>query len=167
MISEQHILNARILIVDDQVEVGRRLEGALRDRGHATVQTMTDPTLVAAAYEEYRPDIVLLDLAMPGLDGFGVMDELNTIESGSYLPVLMMIDAEADEESRLRALASPAKDILVKPIDIDEAYLAERRAAVEGAGAVFRTFDVDATMLASSKPVIRRDVACSKKSLER
>jgi DNA-binding NtrC family response regulator len=109
----------KILIVDNDAVAVEGLCASLSDRGYPNIRAVTDSRLAAAAYDEYRPDIVVLDRDMPHMDGFAVMDALGDLENGSYLPVLMMVRDE-DPSHRIRALASPAKDIISKPIDVDE-----------------------------------------------
>ncbi len=117
--THEAVLASKVLIVDDDSAVIESLGAALAGRGYARVRSVTDPTAAAQAYAEYRPDIVLLARDMHGMDGFAVMDALQQHENGSYLPVLMVIDDD-DPSRRIRALASPAKDIITKPIDVDE-----------------------------------------------
>jgi PAS domain S-box-containing protein len=117
MITEQEILNASILIVDDQ-EVNVLLLGEmLRDAGYVNVTSTTDPHAVCALYRKNRYDLILLDLLMPGMDGFQVMEGLKEIERGGYLPVLVIT---AQPGHKLRALAAGAKDFVAKPFDLVE-----------------------------------------------
>ena len=118
-LSEQRVLTGKILIVDNDAGAAEGLRAELAGRGYADMRVVTDPRLAAEAYDEYSPDIVVLDRDMPHMDGCGVMDALGELENGSYLPVLLMVRDE-DPSRRIRALASPAKDIISKPIDIDE-----------------------------------------------
>lgn len=115
MISEQ-LLQAKVLIVDDQPANVMLLEKMLRAEGYANVSTTTDPLLVADLYRQHGFDIVLLDLNMPQMDGFAVMAQLQLLEQGSYVPILVLT-AQADMATRFRALESGAKDFLTKPFD--------------------------------------------------
>ena len=117
MISEQEILNASILVVDDQQSNVLLLEEMLRDKGYACVASTTDPHAVRELHRKHRYDLILLDLLMPGMDGFQVMEGLKEIETDGYLPVLV-ITAEPDH--KLRALAAGAKDFVAKPFDLIE-----------------------------------------------
>lgn len=114
---------ARILIIDDQqanIEVLKRI---LHNAGFVSVNGTTDPKDGVALVQTWSPDLVLLDLHMPGLDGFGVLDEIRPqLTGGSYLPVLMLT-ADSSNETKRRALASGAKDFLTKPFDAIEARL--------------------------------------------
>jgi len=117
MISEQEILNASILIVDDQPSNVFLLEQVLRDVGYRCIASTTDPYAVCALHRDNRYDLILLDLQMPGMDGFQVMAGLKDIETGGYLPVLVIT---AQPDHKLRALAAGAKDFVAKPFDLLE-----------------------------------------------
>lgn len=117
MISEQEILNASILIVDDQAANVLLLAEMLRDVGYASVASTTKPDEVGELYRKYRYDLILLDLLMPGMDGFQVMEGLKSIETDGYLPVLVIT---AQPDHKLRALAAGAKDFIAKPFDLLE-----------------------------------------------
>ncbi len=117
MISEQEILNASILIVDDQRSNVLLLGEILHDAGYACVASTTDPYAVCELYRKNRYDLVLLDLQMPGMDGFQVMEGLKEIETDGYLPVLVIT---AQPSHKLRALDAGAKDFVAKPFDLTE-----------------------------------------------
>ena len=117
MISEQEILDASILIVDDQEANVQLLEQMLRDAGYVNVTSTTDPHAVCELYRKNRYDLILLDLLMPGMDGFQVMEGLKEIETDGYLPVLVIT---AQPGHKLRALAAGAKDFVAKPFDLVE-----------------------------------------------
>ena len=117
MISEQEILDASILIVDDQEANVQLLEQMLRDAGYANVTSTTDPYAVCELYRKNRYDLILLDLLMPGMDGFQVMEDLKATETDGYLPVLVIT---AQPGHKLRALAAGAKDFVAKPFDLVE-----------------------------------------------
>jgi serine phosphatase RsbU (regulator of sigma subunit) len=111
------ILNARILVVDDQEANVRLLEGMLRVAGYTSVESTTNPNAVCQLHRENRYSLILLDLQMPGMDGFQVMDGLKEIEQGGYLPVLVIT---AQPSHKLRALEAGAKDFVSKPFDLAE-----------------------------------------------
>lgn len=113
-------LGARILIVDDDPQIVAFLEHMLRTAGYTAVQSTTDSRDAATLYQKFRPDLILLDLTMPLVDGFEVMAQLRTIVQDDYLSVLVLT-ASADRDVRLRALESGAKDFLTKPVDRVEA----------------------------------------------
>jgi PAS domain S-box-containing protein len=117
MISEQEILNASILIVDDQEANVQLLEQMLRDAGYARIASTNDPYAVGELHRAHRYDLILLDLLMPGMDGFQVMEGLKEVEANSYVPILVIT---AQPGHKLRALASGAKDFIAKPFDLVE-----------------------------------------------
>lgn len=111
------ILNANILIVDDQQANVLLLEQILRNAGYLHVSSIMDPHQVCSLYAEHRYDLILLDLQMPEMDGFQVMEGLKKIEPDGYLPVLVIT---AQPNHKLRALQAGAKDFVAKPFDIVE-----------------------------------------------
>ncbi len=117
MISQQDILNASILIVDDQQSNVLLLEEMLRDVGYACIASTIDPHAVCELHRRNCYDLILLDLQMPGMDGFQVMEGLKEIETDGYLPVLVIT---AQPDHKLRALAAGAKDFVSKPFDLTE-----------------------------------------------
>jgi serine phosphatase RsbU (regulator of sigma subunit) len=117
MVSPADILNARILVVDDQAANVLLLEGMLRVAGYASVESTTDPNEVCRLHRENRYALILLDLQMPGMDGFQVMEGLKEIEEDGYLPVLVIT---AQPDHKLRALQAGAKDFVSKPFDLAE-----------------------------------------------
>ncbi len=121
MITEEQILKAPVLIVDDQVVNIQLLRLLLRERGYKNVHSTTDSRQALELYRAHKPDIVLLDLQMPNLDGFGVMAQLRQEVSHGYVPILILT-AERDPEVRRRALQSGARDFLHKPFDTIETH---------------------------------------------
>jgi PAS domain S-box-containing protein len=117
MISEQEIFNANILIVDDQKTNVLLLEQMLREAGYLSITSTMDPHAVCALHRDNHYDLILLDLQMPGMDGFQVMEGLKEIKSDSYLPVLVIT---AQPGHKLRALQAGAKDFVSKPFDLVE-----------------------------------------------
>lgn len=112
-----------ILVVDDQPANVILLERLLGRWGYQSVVTTTHPRDVVALCEQHEPDIVLLDLAMPELDGFAVLAALKPWrEADVPLPVIVLT-ADITVESKRRALASGARDFLTKPFDHDEVRL--------------------------------------------
>ncbi|MBT9100396.1 response regulator [Methylovulum psychrotolerans] len=117
MISTTEILNSSILIVDDQLSNVLLLEQMLEGAGYTCIASTTDPTKVCGLYQKNRYDLILLDLQMPGMDGFQVMEELKRIETDGYLPILVIT---AQPNHKLRALTMGAKDFVSKPFDLIE-----------------------------------------------
>src|SRR5271165_3834844 len=117
MVSSADILNARILVVDDKDANVRLIEGMLRVAGYASVESTTDPNRVCELHRKNRYSLILLDLQMPAMDGFQVMEGLKEIEEDGYLPVLVIT---AQPDHKLRALQAGAKDFVSKPFDMAE-----------------------------------------------
>jgi len=117
MITTAEILNAKVLIVDDQQSNVLLLEEILRDAGYTRVSSTMDPFVVAALHRENGYDLILLDLQMPGMDGFQVMENLKAIETEGYIPVLVIT---AQPAHKLQALKAGAKDFISKPFDLTE-----------------------------------------------
>jgi PAS domain S-box-containing protein len=117
MLAESDILNASILIVDDQEVNVSLLEQLLREAGYTGVASTMNPHEVCALHRKNRYDLILLDLQMPGMDGFQVMEGLKTNDADGYLPVIVLT---AQPGHKLRALRSGAKDFISKPFDLVE-----------------------------------------------
>jgi putative two-component system response regulator len=116
---ELNTQSGRILIVDDEKGNIKVLERFLKVAGYSHLKSVSDSRQAVNAFIEFQPDLVLLDLKMPHLDGFQVMEALKRINRGSYLPVLVLT-AQRDHPTRLRALESGAKDFLTKPFNMTE-----------------------------------------------
>jgi diguanylate cyclase (GGDEF)-like protein len=120
MVSTAEILNAGILIVDDQNASVQLLEQMLSNAGYTRISSTRDPQAVCALHRDNHYDLILLDLQMPGMDGFQVMEGLKEIETDGYLPVLAVT---AQPAHKLRALQGGAKDFVSKPFDLVEVLL--------------------------------------------
>src|SRR5450830_551016 len=117
MISTTDIFNASILIADDQQANVQMLEQMLRGVGYRRLTSTMDPYAVCALHRANRYDLILLDLQMPGMDGFQVMEGLKEIETEGYVPILVIT---AEPGHKLRAFAAGAKDFVAKPCDLVE-----------------------------------------------
>lgn len=117
MITEQEILNADILIVDDQQSNVILLAELLGDSGYTSVASTMDPFAVYDLHDKHSFDLILLDLKMPGMDGFQVMEKLKKLNEDDYLPIIVIT---AQPDHKLRALAAGAKDFIAKPFDLIE-----------------------------------------------
>ncbi len=117
MLEASEILNASILIVDDQEANVMLLERMLLNAGYVHITSTRDPRTVSALHQEHRYDLILLDLQMPEMDGFEVMEHLKESDPSGYLPVLVIT---AQPGHKLRALQAGAKDFVSKPFDLVE-----------------------------------------------
>jgi putative two-component system response regulator len=121
--SEGRRADARILIVDDQEANVRLLQDVLVRAGYQEIEGLTDPRRVPDVLDSFQPDLILLDLLMPYIDGLAVLDLLPSIVApGSFLPVLVLT-ADASADAKLQALAAGASDFLTKPFDVAEVTL--------------------------------------------
>jgi diguanylate cyclase (GGDEF)-like protein len=117
MVSTADILDASILIVDDQEANVQLLEQMLREAGYRCITSTMDPHAVCELHRKNHYDLILLDLQMPGMDGFQVMEGMKEIETDGYVPILVVT---AQPGHKLRALTSGAKDFVAKPFDLVE-----------------------------------------------
>jgi PAS domain S-box-containing protein len=117
IISQPEILNASILVVDDQVANITLLEEMLLQAGYTRVSSTSNPREVCALHRKNNYDLILLDLQMPGMDGFQVMEALKTNDRDPWLPVLVIT---AQPGHKLRALQAGARDFVSKPFDLVE-----------------------------------------------
>ena len=114
---EKKILQARILIVDDQDVMVSLLEQMLRTAHYACVSSTLISSEVAALHEANHYDLILLDIQMPDMDGFEVMEQLRKCEPSGTLPVLVI---SAQPNHKPRAIRSGANDFISKPFDVPE-----------------------------------------------
>ena len=117
MIDPVDIFNAHILIVDDQEPNIILLTQLLNDEGYINVSSTLRPQEVCALHRKHMYDLILLDLQMPDMDGFQVMEGLKTNHADAYLPVIVLT---AQPGHKLRALQAGAKDFISKPFDLLE-----------------------------------------------
>src|SRR6185437_12408622 len=124
--SEELLSRARILVIDDEQANVRLLERMLLSGGFTEVRGVTDPRDAMGLFDEMQPDLVMLDLHMPHLDGYAVLDLLRAkLAPGDYLPVLVLT-ADTTRDAKERALSNGARDFLIKPLDRTEVLLRTR-----------------------------------------
>jgi len=116
MVTREEILNSRLLIIDDNQTNVDLLEDILTQAGFQSILSITDSRKSMQIYSAYQPHLLLLDINMPYLDGYQVMEGLKEIVNGSYLPVLVLT-ALQDKDTRIKVLQSGAQDFLTKPFD--------------------------------------------------
>jgi diguanylate cyclase (GGDEF)-like protein len=119
MVDRTQIREARILLVDDDADSVQLLKELLEHEGYTSIWVTTNPREVTALHAQHRFDLIVLDLQMPGLDGFKVMQALKGGETG-YVPVLAVT---GESGHKLRALQAGAKDFVSKPFDWDEVFV--------------------------------------------
>lgn len=112
----------KILVIDDEPANVALLEDILADNGYKRVKCITDSRLAGETYKSFQPDLIMLDLMMPHIDGFAVLDTLRFDTTETFLPVIVLT-ADANEETKLRALRAGATDFLLKPLDQIEVLL--------------------------------------------
>ncbi len=117
MIDMAELLDANILIVDDESCNVQLLEQLLTDAGYKNVSSTQEPQSVSALHSGNHYDLILLDLLMPSMDGFQVMEELKINVGDDYLPIFVLT---AQPDQKLRALSAGAKDFIAKPFDLSE-----------------------------------------------
>ena len=120
MLEAPEILKAKVLVVDDQPANILLLERMLGGAGYTSITSTLDPRAVCDLHEKNRYDLIVLDLQMPGMDGFEVMEGLKHLEKDGYLPVLVIT---AQPDHKLRALQAGAKDFISKPFDVAEVLM--------------------------------------------
>lgn len=118
MLTESEILNASILIVDDQEANVSLIQQLLDEAGYSCVASTMNPHEVCALHRKNLYDLILLDLQMPGMDGFQVIEGLKANDADAFLPVLVLT---AQPGHKLRALLAGARDFISKPFDLVEA----------------------------------------------
>jgi putative two-component system response regulator len=124
MLSEEKIFAAKILAIDDNTINIQILNKILTSAGFINITATTDPTQALALYKELQPDLILLDLNMPQMDGFAVMAQLLALDPDDYLPILII--TAQDESIRFKALQSGAKDFLHNPYEHLDVLLKSR-----------------------------------------
>lgn len=117
IIDMAELLNASILIVDDEISNIQLLEQMLTDAGYINISSTLEPHSVSALHSASHHDLILLDLEMPGMDGFEVMESIRSDKNDDYLPVIVI---SAQPDHKLRALQAGAKDFISKPFDLLE-----------------------------------------------
>jgi putative two-component system response regulator len=112
----------KIVVIDDEAANVALLEMMLADGGYTRVKTVTDSRLAMETCVPFEPDLVLLDLMMPHVDGFSILESLRAAAEESFLPIIILT-ADANENTKLRALRAGATDFLLKPFDQLEVLL--------------------------------------------
>ena len=111
MVTENKVLSGKILIVDDEPDNVALLAQTLKGVGYSRLESTMDPREVSTIYEEFKPDLILLDLNMPHMDGFQVMEKLKEIDPNKSA-LILVLTAYQENATRLRALESGAQEFL-------------------------------------------------------
>ena len=114
--------NATVLIVDDNASNIKFLEAILGMAGYKHIHSVLDSYKAVSTYKELKPDVVLLDLKMPGMDGFQLLESFKEVDQSGFVPVLMLTSDES-KEVKLEALRFGVKDFLTKPLDRLEVFV--------------------------------------------
>ena len=121
--SEPLLYGMKILIVDDEEMNLVMLEHFFRATGYTKVQTISDSRQVLDTCASFDPDLILLDLIMPNMDGYAILEKLRIAgDADAFLPIVVLT-ADPTEEAKERALEAGATDFLVKPVSRTEALL--------------------------------------------
>jgi putative two-component system response regulator len=124
-LDDDYIKAGRILVVDDEPANLKLMDRMLRAQGYANLQLIADPREVVKHYQEDTSSLILLDINMPHLDGFAVLEQLQALND-PLLPPVVMLTAQSDREFLLRALSSGARDYITKPFDRAELMMRVR-----------------------------------------
>jgi putative two-component system response regulator len=122
MVSEPLLHQMKILVVDDDRMTVTLLEQLLQRHGYRHVMAVTDSRVAVETCISFDPDLLLLDLIMPEVDGFAILDALRANADEDFLPIVVLT-GDTHEETRARALEAGATDFLLKPVSQTEALL--------------------------------------------
>lgn len=112
--------DARILAIDDEPANLALVQAVLTREGYVHIETLADPRRAVDLHLAFRPDLVLLDLMMPSIDGYALLDSLGRLTGEDDLLPIMVLTADTSIEAKRRALALGARDIVTKPFDVFE-----------------------------------------------
>lgn len=120
MIISRTEADARILVIDDEPANLSLVEAVLLREGYLSIETLADPRRAVERHLAFKPDLVLLDLMMPSIDGFALLDNLGRLTGRLDMVPIMVITADTSIEAKRRALSLGARDIVTKPFDVFE-----------------------------------------------
>ena len=123
LIDPAEILGRRILAIDDEEANVLLLSSLLEREGYADIHCVTDPARALEAYVALAPDLVLLDLMMPEVDGFQLLEAFKRHDRADEFRPVLVLTADTTLQARRRALALGAKDFVSKPFDVIEVAL--------------------------------------------
>jgi len=117
-----HYSKFKILVIDDEPANTDLLEAILSDSGYERVKSITDSRVALDVCRTFKPDLILLDLMMPHVDGFAILSSLRSEPDEVFSPVIVLT-ADETEETKLRTLDAGATDLMLKPFDLTEILL--------------------------------------------
>lgn len=123
MTPSERLLEARLLLVDDEPANLALLEAVLRREGYRAIERVADPTRAVARHLEFGSDLVVLDLMMPGVDGYALLDALHRLTPADGFMPILVLTADTTIDAKRRALSLGARDLLTKPFDVFELAL--------------------------------------------
>lgn len=123
LVTPDEILSRRILVVDDEDANVLLLRSLLSREGYRDVHAVTDPSAALQSFLQLDPDLVLLDLSMPLVDGFQLLEAFGRHERPDAFRPVLVLTADTTVQARRRALSLGAKDFVSKPFDVIEVAL--------------------------------------------
>lgn len=123
LIDPQEILARRILVIDDEEANVLLLRNLLQREGYQDVHCLTQSTKALASYIDLEPDLVLLDLMMPEVDGFQLLEAFSRHDAADEFRPVLVLTADTTIQARRKALSLGAKDFVAKPFDVIEVGL--------------------------------------------
>jgi PleD family two-component response regulator len=123
IVDTQEILSCRVLAIDDEEANVLLLRSLLQREGYTHIECLTDSTKALQTYIDFQPDIVLLDLMMPEVDGFQLLEAFSRHDSPDEFRPVLVLTADTTIQARRKALALGAKDFVAKPFDVIEVGL--------------------------------------------
>lgn len=120
MIAPRSVTDARILVIDDEAANLALVRAVLQREGYKHIELLGEPRRATDRYLAFRPDLILLDLMMPSIDGYALLDSLGRLTGEDDLVPIMVLTADTSIEAKRRALALGARDIVTKPFDVFE-----------------------------------------------
>ena len=123
LVSSEEILGCKVLAIDDEEANVLLLRNLLQREGYTDIHCLTDSSKALQAYIDIEPDIVLLDLMMPEVDGFQLLEAFSRHDSANEFRPVLVLTADTTIQARRKALALGAKDFVAKPFDVIEVGL--------------------------------------------
>lgn len=123
IVDSQEILSCRVLAIDDEEANVLLLRSLLQREGYTQIECLTDSTMALQTYIDFQPDIVLLDLMMPEVDGFQLLEAFSRHDTADEFRPVLVLTADTTIQARRKALALGAKDFVAKPFDVIEVGL--------------------------------------------